>query len=119
MGCFVFGFYIFDSFDVLLGGSMLNWFDASEAQKFAETLARLLMENLPLDAPASKEKRIAKQQEAILSKLSQEILRFKQQNKLNVYKKAKLGNTFKWTLKDAGYDSTYIDQLTTWLMLQI
>jgi hypothetical protein len=35
---------------------------------------------------------------------------------MNMFKKAKLGNAFKWFLRDAGYDTEYVDGLTEWLM---
>lgn len=101
---------------------MLSWFNASEAEMFGESLARLVIERLPQVASKVskvKTKKIDKKEEAAFSAIAQEILKFKQQYKLNIYKKAKLGNTFKWTLKDAGYDSSYVDQLTNWLMLQL
>jgi hypothetical protein len=44
---------------------------------------------------------------------------FRLSNKLNIYKKAKLGNAFRWTLTDLGYDSTLIDELTKELMLAL
>lgn len=95
---------------------ILSWFDASEAKKFGESLARFYMEKMPLDAAAAKEKSVKKQQEA-LAKLFQQMARFKREHKLNIYKEAQLGNIFKWTLKDAGYDPTDIDEITKQLML--
>jgi hypothetical protein len=55
--------------------------------------------------------------QAALKTMAQQITQFRQQHDLNTYKKAKLGNAFKWALKDAGYEATYVDELTEWLML--
>ena len=48
--------------------------------------------------------------------MGREVNSFKQTNQLNTYKTAQMGNTFKWKLKDAGYDDNQIDKLTEWLM---
>ena len=47
----------------------------------------------------------------------QKMALFKREHKLNIYKEAQLGNAFKWSLTDAGYDSKYADQLTKELMV--
>ena len=39
-------------------------------------------------------------------------VRFHLDKKLNVYKKAKLGNVFKWRLKELGYSDSFIDNAT-------
>jgi len=48
-----------------------------------------------------------------------QVQQFKKDRRLNVYKKAKLGNAFKWSLRDAGYDVDYVNELTEWLMLRV
>jgi hypothetical protein len=95
----------------------LSWFDTKEEKKFGESLARFFMERTPVKADKST-KFIAKKQEELLNKMAQQIVQFRVQHKLNIYKKAQLGNAFKWTLRDAGYDHTYVDELTSWLMLR-
>ena len=56
---------------------------------------------------------------AALDKMSLRVEQFKASNRLNTYKKAQLGNAFKWALREAGYDKAYIDRLTEWLVLRI
>jgi hypothetical protein len=46
------------------------------------------------------------------------IQQFKINHKLNIYKKAQLGNAFKWKLLEANYDQTLVDELTKVLMLK-
>jgi hypothetical protein len=98
---------------------MLNWFNATEAQNFGASLAKRVISQFPADAPEAKGKKAAKKHDALFQRLTLEVTQFKQSNKLNIYKKAKLGNVFKWTLVDAGYDADFVDQLTHWLMLQL
>ena len=47
-----------------------------------------------------------------------QIQQFKMKHKLNIYKKAKLGNSFKWKLLEANYDPALVDELTKALMLK-
>lgn len=96
---------------------VLSWFDAREAKKFGAALAAFYIERIPLGDSGGKSKTPAKKQE-VISKMFQQMASFKQEHKLNVYKKAQLGNVFKWTLTDAGYDPAYVDQLTKELMLK-
>ena len=97
---------------------IFNWFDAREANDFGATLAELLIQRTPEDGKVGK-RMVTKKHEAMLHQLSQHVITFKATHKLNMYKKAQLGNKFKWTLKDKGYDTEYIDQLTNWLMFQL
>jgi hypothetical protein len=98
---------------------MFSWFDASESKKFGKSLAQFVMEKSPLDVANKKKEFIPQNEDALLKKMSQQILDFKTAHKLNIYKKAQTGNAFKWTLKDTGYESEYVDALTSWLMLRL
>jgi len=93
----------------------LGWFNASEAKEFGITLAQFYMNRIPPGDSDGKNKSIAKRQE-VLNKLFLQLAQFKRDHKLNIYKKAQLGNVFKWTLKDAGYDPAFVDELTKELM---
>lgn len=95
---------------------LLNWFDADEAKQFGVSLAHSYLEKSASALSRKKEKAIEKKQEEILGSLVQQIVQFKREHKLNIYKKAHVGNSFKWTLKEAGVDPDYVDQLTDWLM---
>lgn len=95
-----------------------GWLDASSSIEFGESLARFFLEKSPRDPKAS-EKKFAVKTSAVLQKMDEQITAFKASHKLNIYKKAKLGNAFKWALKDSGYDAEYIDKLTDWLMTRL
>lgn len=96
---------------------MFNWFDARDAQKFGISLAEFFIERIPLEKPNKKSKSIAKKQE-VLDKMFMQIQLYKMKHKLNIYKKAKLGNAFKWKLLDANYDPALTDELTKVLLLK-
>jgi hypothetical protein len=97
---------------------ILSWFDAREANEFGASLADMLIQRTPADGSVGK-RMVTKKHEAMLHQLEQHVSRFRRDHKLNMYKKAQLGNKFKWTLKDKGYDAAYVDQLTNWLMFQL
>lgn len=97
---------------------MLNWFDASKAKAFGVSLAHFFIERMPLDSKMG-ERAFAQKADAVLAKMSGQILRFRQEYKLNPYKKAQLGNAFKWALLEAGFSADYANKLTKWLMLQV
>ena len=96
---------------------MFSWFDARDAQKFGISLAEFFIARIPLDAPNKKSKPMLKKQE-VLDKMFLQIQQFKIKHKLNIYKKAKLGNAFKWKLLDANYDPALVNELTKVLMLK-
>lgn len=97
---------------------MLSWFDAKQAKGFGETLARFMIERLPKERTGS-EKAFLQKTEKVLVQATLQVTKFRQANKLNAYKKAQLGNAFKWTLRDAGYANDQSDELTNWLMIQL
>jgi hypothetical protein len=95
---------------------VFSWFDAREAKEFGASLARFYVAKNPSAVSNKTEKFVAKKQEELLGNMLQQVVRFKLENKLNIYKKAQIGNSFKWTLKEAGCDPAYVDKLTGWLM---
>ena len=97
---------------------IFGWFDVSSAQVFGADLARSFMARMPVDVKLSERKFEVKAKLA-LTHLDRGIADFKREHRLNFYQKAKLGNSFKWVLKDAGYDSVYVDKLTDLVMLQL
>ncbi|KQU69654.1 MULTISPECIES: hypothetical protein [unclassified Rhizobacter] len=94
---------------------MLKWLDAKEEQAFGTELAKFYIARVPFESPFSTKQFAAKTQE-VLKKVDLQVHNFKTGRSMNVYKKAKLGNAFKWVLRDAGYDTEYVDGLTEWLM---
>lgn len=91
-----------------------KWFDAREAKEFGVSLARFYMERIP---PVSLEtkKSIEKQQE-VMNKLVKQMHAFSSAHELNIYTKAQLGNSFKWSLLQEGYEPNFVDKLTQALM---
>ena len=97
---------------------ILSWFDASEAKKFGNSLAMFFVERMPPGSQIA-DKAFAQKADKVLVKMRAQVVKFKLEHKLNAYKKAQLGNAFKWTLRDAGVSSEYVNKLTQWLLLQV
>jgi hypothetical protein len=96
---------------------MFSWFDARDAQQFGETLAGFFSERVPAD-DTGKKVPASKKLETV-EKMALQVQIFKVNHKLNLYKKAKLANSFKWKLLDAGYQSEVVDELTRTLLVKL
>ena len=83
--------------------ALLKIFDTKELEEFAAGLAADLGRRFPPASEARTDAGAAHQIKVILEGLSARAVRFHDQNKLGVYRKAKLGNVFKWKLKELGY----------------
>ncbi len=95
---------------------ILPWFDASDAEKFGQSLAQFFIQKVLV--AAEKKKKIDKPLEGV-DKMYLQIEQFKLNNKLNIYKKAKLGSAFKYELLAAGYESEFVNQVTKGLMQKL
>ena len=99
--------------------SILKFFDTKELEEFAVGLATDLGRRFPPASEARTDPGAAHQIKVILEGLGARAVRFHEQNKLGVYKKAKLGNTFKWKLKELGYSSAFAERATKELVTRL
>lgn len=97
---------------------MFKWLSAKNAEAFGSELAKLVAEFVPNDPNLSESKRQSKANYA-KERMLKRIRQFKQEEILNFYKTAKLLNTFKWDMKDAGYDSKLTDSLASWILINL
>lgn len=92
--------------------AFLGLVDTKEVEAFAVSLA----EDLGRRFPPSSEKRtdvgVKKQLGGIVDGLCARAVRFRDEKDLGLYKKAKLGNSFRWKLKDLGYSDAFIEEVT-------
>ncbi|MEN9372845.1 MAG: hypothetical protein RIR79_397 [Pseudomonadota bacterium] len=97
---------------------MFKWLDAKNAEAFGIEMARMVKEMVPSDSSVNESKRASKANYS-KEKMQKRINQFKESENLNFYKTAKLLNTFKWELKDAGYDAKLGDSLAAWLLTSL
>jgi len=91
---------------------------SKDVDAFAKELAEDLSKRYPpaLDQSGGKtlsEKRLTR----ILEDVCNKAVEFKNEHKLGVYKKARLGNTFRWALEEKGYSKAFIETATEGLVV--
>lgn len=90
----------------------------AKIDQFAVSLADDFIKaySLETDKPSKKdEKKLAK----INNSLSNKIYNFKAENKLGIYKKARIGNKFMWALREHGLEKGFADEITKKLFLKL
>ena len=91
---------------------ILNWFDTKEVDEFADAIAADLLARFPPSEIENQKRkgpaRLKKVHDAIFARAEH----FVRAKPLNMYKKARLGNRFKWALREAGYPAEFVDTLT-------
>ena len=99
--------------------SILGWFDTKEADAFANAFADDIVGRIPAPSEESRKRltsdRLRNAHEAIIARAGA----FGRAHPLNWYKKAHLGNTFRWLLLERGYDKAFVDTVTHNLLLAI
>jgi hypothetical protein len=96
----------------------LAWFQTKEETQFGDDLGKFFIERLPVGVQLN-DKRFQNKATEVLQKMGTQVDQFKKGRSLNVYKKAKLSNQFRWKLKDAGYSNDYAEELVRWLLLRL
>ena len=91
---------------------MFDLFKTREIEEFATTLANDLGRRFPPDSEKRTDPGAKHQIKVILEGLGARAVRFQAEHKLGVYKKAKLGNVFKWKLKELGYSDGFAEDVT-------
>lgn len=91
-----------------------------EVDRFAKQLAQDVAKQYPpaLDQGGERtlsEKRLTR----ILEEACKQAAAFRAQHKLGVYKKARLGNTFRWELEELGYSKKFIETATEGLVVYL
>ena len=99
--------------------AIFGLFDTQELEKFATELAMDLARRFPPASEARTDAGAAHQIKVILEGLAARAVRFHEQQKLGVYKKAKLGNVFKWKLKEFGYSDAFTERATKEIIMRL
>lgn len=97
---------------------MLSWLDAREETLFGNHLAEYYdREVKKIDSRYTRKHK--DKQGKLLASIINQARQYRLSHKLNIYKKAKLGNAFKWKLSDLGYDQEFIDILAKEVLLAL
>ena len=92
--------------------SMRKWFDTKEMDEFACSIAAELIKRVPPSSldPATKKAvgQLKTSHHAIFTRAEN----FARTHPLNIYKRARVGNSFRWALKEAGYPTDLVEAWT-------
>jgi len=92
----------------------------SKVDDFAKVLAQDIAKRYPPAIANNPEQTVsAKRLTSILEDTFVRANDFKTEHKLGIYGKAKLGNTFKWELKEMGYNEKFVDLATEGLIVYL
>ena len=92
-----------------------------DVDQFAKGLAQDIAKRYPptMDKGSAERKISQKRLSTILEDAYGKAIEYKNQHKLGVYKKARLGNTFRWELEELGYSKNFIETATEGLVVYI
>lgn len=96
-----------------------SWFSTASASEFGTRIAQHYACELRLINSETNKSKREKKHKKLLANIMAQTKDFNAANKLNIYKKAKLGNAIKWTLKDLGYDEKIIDSLLKGIFIEL
>jgi hypothetical protein len=93
---------------------------SKDVDAFAKTLAQDLAKRYPPALDKGSERKISqKRLTSILEQVFSRGAEFKREHKLGVYKKARLGNTFRWELEEMGYSKKFVEIATEGLIVYV
>jgi Flp pilus assembly protein TadD len=98
---------------------LLDWFNAREATQIGATLADYYLPERGAAMAAGHKTQSPKNGRSDLQKFLQRVAREAGSLKLNLFKRAKLLNSFKWRLLERGVDRSTADELTELVLLQL
>ena len=98
---------------------LLGLVDTKEVETFAVALAEDLGRRFPPVSEKRTDKGAKHQLAVILDGLGSRAVRFRDEKQLGLYKKAKLGNVFRWKLKELGYSAEFVDKATTAIVTRV
>jgi hypothetical protein len=95
-------------------------FSSKDVDQFAKSLALEISKRYPPSLDQAKEKKISQNRIArVLEDAYTKAVQFKHDKHLGVYKKARLGNTFRWELTELGYSKPFVEVATEGLIVYI
>ena len=98
----------------------LNLFGGKEVEEFAKSLATEIAKRFPPTLANDPQRMVSpKRLTTIIEEVCEKAEQFNAEKKLGMFKKAALGNTFQWELKDMGYNEKFVEVATEALIVYI
>ena len=97
---------------------LLGWLDTRAVEDFASKMSREIQQSMPPSDETPGKKEAGKRAKKI-ERIATQAKDFSKSNKLNFYKKAKLANTLKWSLKEAGYSDVFVREIVGLILVNL
>lgn len=101
----------------------MNFFGSvsgKQIDEFARSLVSEIARYYPPEPDADGARKVSQKKVAsVLEGSLKKAVDFKKQHKLGIYKTARLGNTFRWQLKELGYGETFVEALVKDLVIRL
>ena len=99
---------------------LLKLFSNKDLDEFAKGLAQDIAKRYPPSLDQQAERKVSqKRLTSILEQTYEKAIEYKKSHRLGVYRKARLGNTFRWELTDLGYTKAFVEMATEGLIVYI
>jgi hypothetical protein len=95
------------------------WFDTSRLERFGEELAAIFADRYPPALEGDDKSASQKKLAGAMNEMFRRVDQFKTEKRLGIYKKAKLGNTFQWKLRELGYSPPFCEKLARNLIIRL
>jgi len=93
---------------------------SKQVDEFAKGLAQEIAKRYPPTMDSGSERKISqKRLTSILEEAFSKAAAFKDQHRLGTYKKARLGNTFRWELTELGYSEKFVELATEGIVVYV
>lgn len=91
-----------------------------QVDDFAKSLVGEIVKYYPPVPDANGPRKVSQKKVAsVLEGALKKAVDFKKQHRLGIYKTARLGNTFRWELKELGYREAFIEALVKDLVIRL
>ena len=98
----------------------LKWLKGKHIDSFSAELAQEFANRYPLEMAKKKpDKKLEKKLGRALNHVYRRAGEFRRDRRLGVYGTARLGNGFKWQLREMGYRHEFIEEATKGLILSV
>ena len=98
---------------------MFSWFNAKEEKEFGLLLAEFVIKEMPVEIAKKKQDKTVIKRQSIMIQVAAKVMEFKRNRRLNVYKKAQLGNSFRWRLLEENFDASVASELTNLVVREL
>jgi hypothetical protein len=101
-------------------GILKKMFSNEELDEFAKGLAQSLAKRYPPSLETAQAKKISVNRVTrVLEDVVEKAVEYSRKNPLGIYRKARLGNTFRWELKELGYSKNFVEVATEGLIVHL